>query len=187
MFKASNLPSIYSKNIGIPAENGRDFPSESTIRFKIPASNPSFFDPSESFLRFNIQLTNTNARMVLSNKIGPHCSFKNIRILSGDGSTVLEDLVNYPAIVNVLYDYTVGSAEIRKKSLTEIGVHPREMTHDQVLISNPLVTANTGNPANTDPTYNVVEICLPLHLGILRSDVIFPNVLMKGLYIELKF
>ena len=113
---------VQQTKVAIPAEHGLEYTAGQKIVIHIPPTI-KYFQPKESYLRFDVELNNTIANSVklqLDGETGAQVLIRDIRIMSGGaGSVLLEEIQNYNVITALKYDYETNDAIKSKRALTE--------------------------------------------------------------------
>lgn len=182
--------------ISVPAEHGLDYSPGQKIEFHIPAS-VNFFQPKESYLKFDVLLSNDSNPLFLQldGQLGGQVLIRDLRVYSGgSGRVLLEEYQNYNVLTAVKYDYELNDTIKQKRSLTEGCVYYDEkhrsttgLTQDTAnnLSNNPYFDAPTATRTGTEPSFKKCKCLLPLNTGIFSNDKIFPVGLTDGLIVEI--
>jgi hypothetical protein len=113
---------VQQTKVNIPAEHGLDYNAGQKIEIIVPPTI-KYFQPRESYLRFDVQLKvdSTNpVKLSLDGETGAQCLIRDIRIHSGgSGAVLLEELQNYNTLVALMYDYETNDAIKNKRAMTE--------------------------------------------------------------------
>ena len=190
---------IGQTQVAIPAEHGLDYNPGQKVEFHIPSS-VNFFQPKESYLKFDVELSNPTSRKVflqLDGQLGGQVLIRDLRIYSGGaGRVLLEEYQNYNVLTSVKYDYELNDTIKQKRALTEGCVYYDErnrstmgLTQDTAnnLANNPYFDAPAVSRPSTsaEPTFKKCKCLLPLNTGIFSNDKIFPVGLTDGLIVEI--
>lgn len=188
---------IGQTQIAIPAEHGLDYDPGQKVEFHIPASI-NFFQPKESYLKFEVELSNPTSHkafLQLDGQLGGQVLIRDLRIYSGGaGRVLLEEYQNYNVLTAVKYDYELNDTIKQKRALTEGCVYYDErnrsttgLTQDTAnnLANNPYFDAPAALRTEAEPTFKKCKCLLPLNTGIFSNDKIFPVGLTDGLIVEL--
>ena len=188
---------IGQTQIAIPAEHGLDYDPGQKVEFHIPASI-NFFQPKESYLKFEVELSNPTTHktfLQLDGQLGGQVLIRDLRIYSGGaGRVLLEEYQNYNVLTAVKYDYELNDTIKQKRALTEGCVYYDErnrsttgLTQDTAnnLANNPYFDAPAALRSDPEPTFKKCKCLLPLNTGIFSNDKIFPVGLTDGLIVEL--
>ena len=190
---------IGQTKIAVPAEHGLDYNPGQKIEFHIPSS-VNFFQPKESYLKFDVELTNPSNKIFLQldGQLGGQVLIRDLRIYSGgSGRVLLEEYQNYNVLTAVKYDYEINDTIKQKRALTEGCVYYDErnrgttgLTQDtnNNLNNNPYFKApGTGTRDSTsgEVEFKKCKCLLPLNTGIFSNDKIFPVGLTEGLIVEI--
>ena len=189
---------IGQTKIAVPAEHGLDYNPGQKIEFHIPSS-VNFFQPKESYLKFDVLLSNpTTAKtfLQLDGQLGGQVLIRDLRIYSGGaGRVLLEEYQNYNVLTSVKYDYELNDTIKQKRALTEGCVYYDEKNRSTTglrqdsannLSNNPYFDApTTGDRTASEPSLKKCKCLLPLNTGIFSNDKIFPVGLTDGLIVEI--
>ncbi len=189
---------IGQTKIAVPAEHGLDYDPGQKVEFHIPAS-VDFFQPKESYLKFDVELSNPTTHksfLQLDGQLGGQVLIRDLRIYSGGaGRVLLEEYQNYNVLTAVKYDYELNDTIRQKRGLTEGCVYYDErnrsttgMRQDTAnnISNNPYYDAPaTGDRTASEPTFKKCKCLLPLNTGIFSNDKIFPVGLTDGLIVEI--
>jgi len=188
---------IGQTQVAIPAEHGLDYDPGQKVEFHIPAS-VNFFQPKESYLKFEVELSNPTthkAFLQLDGQLGGQVLIRDLRIYSGGaGRILLEEYQNYNVLTAVKYDYELNDTIKQKRALTEGCVYYDErnrsttgLTQDSAnnLANNPYFDAPAALRSDPEPSLKKCKCLLPLNTGIFSNDKIFPVGLTDGLIVEL--
>mgnify|MGYP003639700999 CR=1 FL=1 len=186
----------------IPAEHGLDYSPGQKIEFHIPSS-VNFFQPKESYLKFDVELSNDSnpAFLQLDGQLGGQVLIRDLRIYSGgSGRVLLEEYQNYNVLTAFKYDYELNDTIKQKRALTEGCVYYDETTRsttgllqdsannvkNNAYFDTPGATRQTNADGSTnEPGFKKVKCLLPLNTGIFSNDKIFPIGLTDGLIVEI--
>jgi hypothetical protein len=189
---------IGQTKIAVPAEHGLDYDPGQKVEFHIPAS-VDFFQPKESYLKFDVELSNPTTHksfLQLDGQLGGQVLIRDLRIYSGGaGRVLLEEYQNYNVLTAVKYDYELNDTIRQKRGLTEGCVYYDErnrsttgMRQDTAnnISNNPYYDAPAkGDRTGSEPTFKKCKCLLPLNTGIFSNDKIFPVGLTDGLIVEI--
>ena len=191
---------IGQTKISIPAEHGLDYSPGQKIEFHIPAST-NFFQPKESYLKFDVELSSdaaAKAFLQLDGQLGGQVLIRDLRVYSGgSGRILLEEYQNYNVLAAVKYDYELDDSIKQKRSLTEGCVYYDDrhrsttgMTADTAnnLTNNPYFdppAAERTTTTTAEPVFKKCKCLLPLNTGIFSNDKVFPVGLTDGLIVEI--
>ena len=188
---------IGQTQIAIPAEHGLDYSPGQKIEFHIPSSI-GFFQPKESYLKFDVLLSNPTTSKTfiqLDGQLGGQVLIRDLRIYSGgSGRILLEEYQNYNVLTAVKYDYELNDTIRQKRALTEGCVYYDErnrstmgLNHDTAnnLANNPYFDAPAAERTAAEPVLKKCKCLLPLNTGIFSNDKIFPVALTDGLIVEI--
>tara|TARA_R110002167_G_scaffold6370_5_gene29534 strand:- start:60 stop:1880 length:1821 start_codon:yes stop_codon:yes gene_type:complete len=185
---------IGQTSISVPAEHGLDYDPGQKIEFQIPSSI-NFFQPKESYLKFDVELSNPSnpCFLQLDGQLGGQVLIKDIRIYSGGaGRILLEEFQNYNVLTAVKYDYEINDSEKQKRALTEGCVYYNEVSRSTTGLIQDTANNVSGNPyfkepgvTGLAPEFKKCRCLLPLNTGIFSNDKIFPVGLTEGLIVEI--
>jgi len=191
---------IGQTKISVPAEHGLDYSPGQKIEFHIPAS-VNFFQPKESYLKFDVLLSNpatAKAFLQLDGQLGGQVLIRDLRVYSGgSGRVLLEEYQNYNVLAAVKYDYELNDSIKQKRSLTEGCVYYDDRHRSTTglntdtannLSNNPYFDAPAAERTTTttaEPGFKKAKCLLPLNTGIFSNDKIFPVGLTEGLIVEI--
>jgi hypothetical protein len=187
MFKANNQ-NVYvaSKSQSVKPDVVSDVLPLDQIRLLIP-SFVGFVDPNETYLKFDLEITNARGVIVPDKKAGAHALFRNVLLRDGGNTTTLENLEDYNAQAAMLRPYTQQSSIHHKRELFE-GVQQDANNSGASLYyaaPNDLTGTTTRLNANTDPrTARKIEVYLQLRAGLFGGGIV-PVALMNGLRIQI--
>ena len=189
---------IGQQKIAIPAEHGLDYNPGQKMEFHIPSS-VDFFQPKESYLKFDVELSNpatATAFLQLDGQLGGQVLIRDLRIYSGgSGRVLLEEYQNYNVLTAVKYDYEINDTIKQKRSLTEGCVYYDERNRSTTGLVKDTANNVGNNPyfdapgatrgATAEPSFKKCKCLLPLNTGIFQNDKIFPVGLTDGLIVEI--
>jgi len=192
IFKAPRKQEVTTTWIEVESLNGKEFTSSSgKIDIYLPP-NIKYFDPSQSYLSFDLELENQDGTALNLLRQGASCLFRSIRIYSaGASAKLLEEIDNYNVYVDVLYQYTLSMiGDKDKKSMTELVQtwdNANNPYNENVYtpFQNPYNSGTTGT-ITTAKTSVKQRIQLPLHSGLFKKSEVFANALLGGIRIELQ-
>ena len=189
---------IGQTKIAVPAEHGLDYSPGQKIEFHIPSS-VNFFQPKESYLKFDVKITNNSNPIFLQldGQLGGQVLIRDLRIYSGgSGRVLLEEYQNYNVLTAVKYDYEINDTIKQKRSLTEGCVYYNQESRSTTGLVQDTANNVTNNPYFVEPTalrgatsnevtFKKCKCLLPLNTGIFSNDKIFPVGLTDGLIVEI--
>jgi hypothetical protein len=203
-WRTENKIPIVQTSSAITAENGLEFGENQIIRLDIPKST-KFIQPKESYLKFDFKINlpagEAPTRLQLDGKLGAQSIIKNLRIYSSaeSGAVLLEEILDYNAMVGVKYSYDGDDTVKNKRALTEggtvwcptnrgtLGNMKSNMmdTATNPYFKRPVLTAGNSRTTWSATDMLTVKCCLPLHSGIWSSERVYPN-LLTGLRVEIE-
>ncbi len=123
-----NSCSSKSRRVNIMGQNGSNYAAGQVLILNIPCSGNSVLCTTESYLRFNMNVTNGSggACSYRLDKAGGHGFIQRIRIYSG--SNILQDIDNYGILAKMMFDlqtsapYCAGKGSILSGQRSEMYV-----------------------------------------------------------------
>jgi hypothetical protein len=114
---------VKQTKVAIQAEHGLDYVSGQKITIIVPPT-VQYFQPKESYLKFEVQLNQGATTQPTRLQLDPHCGaqvlIKHIRISSGgSGAQLLEEYQDYNVLTALKYDYENDETIRSKRALTE--------------------------------------------------------------------
>lgn len=182
---------ISNKKISIFPNNQSDIGrggsnQQNQVFFDIP-SYTGFILPNQTHLKFNFIMTG-RGEVQPDPKCGFHSLFQTVRVQSGDGSALLEEMNDYSALQSSLFQYTKNQSIDNKRQLYE-GQCP---TVDDIDLDNQSFRLFNEQPMplgesrTTSLGKKMVEGYMPINTGLLNlNENILPVVALNGLNIEL--
>ena len=151
-----------SMRVNIAPQNGTDgYGLASTINFNIPTRRNLVMVPSESYLKFTHQVTNSSggANNYRWDSCGAHGLIQRIRIFHG--SNLLQDIDNYSLLAKMLFDLQVNTPSSYGKYSIIAGTRS-----DTFTTGNDVATINSPNATVLADTLTLVnEIKTALNAG----------------------
>jgi hypothetical protein len=178
----SSMARQYKTNIA-PQNGTGPYLLGDTIMLNIPTRNNLLLIPTESYLKFNVNVTSSaNGSYFRWDSCGAHGLIQRIRIFSG--SNLIEDTDNYGLLAKMLFDLQVSTdAAYGKYNITS-------GTRNDVVLANTLVptftpTVNVGLPvgntaADIQTSSNAVVANVNTALATLRNAVSSVNNINSG-------
>ena len=172
--------SIFPRNQGLYGRGGTEGKSN-IIRFNIPAFH-GYILPNQCYLKFNFQIDDgTIGEVQPDPSCGFHSLIQTVRVTSGDGSALIEELDDYNSLQSSIYQYTKNQSIENKRILNEgVSPNPTNATFNLFNEVRPAIqTEALGRP--------IVEGFMPINTGSLSlNPKILPVVGLNGLDIELQ-
>ena len=189
MFQSSPYATtVGSKSTIVPSDHQQDYRDGETMRFEVP-SFMSYIDPRQSYLKFQLGITNTTAtnhiRLKLDPSVGAQGVIDRIRIYDGNSQIQLENLENYAEFVATKNHYTRNESIQNKRELLEGLETAKLFTEGQLFNAYPETPVGQIIDASVDMNPNTIEIAMPLHSGVLGGSSLFPVELFDGLRMEI--
>ena len=186
MFKA-NKSDVYipSKSQSIKPDVISDVGPLQQIRLNIP-SFVSFLDPNESYLKFNLQMTNNRGIIVPNKKGGAHSLFRNVILRDGNNNTTLSNIEDYNSLACMVRPYTEQSSIRHRRELMEGVQHDANNSGASLYYAAPPTLETTATAGRNQPARaaNIIECYIKLRAGLLRGGIV-PLALMHGLRIQI--
>lgn len=190
-FKASNLKEITTSWTDVQSTGAKEYTEDSgKIDLYIPP-NIAYFDPSQSYLNFDVELTDSDGTPIEPLRQGISSIIRSIRIYSaGAESQLLEEIDNYSLWTDILYSYTQNLVgDLDKKSMTELTKTWNYLNNPKDEIAyTPFFNAYDGSTGDfTTQRTPCKQTCnLYLNTGLFRNSEIFANNLVGGLRLEIQ-
>ena len=194
---------VKQTQVSVPSTNGRSYSATAgqagqRMDFEIPPS-VKFMDGKNSYLQFDVKLSAgaIPTRLTLDPFIGGQSLVKNIRIYSGSRGTLLEEISDYNAKVQIQYSYDTDDSLKKLRAMKEGCLVPAVRTRGTMgtsvsnntdLMNNPYFKPKLVNVADAAWGVNdfvTAKLSLPIHSGIFAdSSKIFPVMMTQGLFVE---
>ena len=194
---------VKQTQVSVPSTNGRSYSATAgqagqRMDFEIPPS-VKFMDGKNSYLQFDVKLSAgaIPTRLTLDPFIGGQSLVKNIRIYSGSRGTLLEEISDYNAKVQIQYSYDTDDSLKKMRAMKEGCLVPAVRTRGTMgtsvsnntdLMNNPYFKPKLVNVADAAWGVNdfvTAKLSLPIHSGIFAdSSKIFPVMMTQGLFVE---
>ena len=190
---------IGQSSISVPSLNDLDYSPGQKITILVPKT-VGFFAPEQTYLKARLELNTTigdapyNTLLQLNPEIGGQALIKTLRVLSGNNSTILEEVENYNTMVQLKYDYDSNNDILSKRALTEGCSNTPSTCRSNVLVpetgrddlvTNPAFESSTSSTHGVKKTNRSIYLTLPIRSGLLSGSKIFPCLLTDGLRIEI--
>ena len=209
-WRSDNVVKIGETTVSIPSDLGQSYvvaDVDRRVSFEIPKS-VKFLDGSASYLEFKMKINHPDpaaigaqgsATRLQCDPAGAAMIVRNLRIYSGDRSTLIEEINEYNQLVALKHDYDSDQAmrEVNRLEQGGCAYQPRcastrgaSQGEYNDLFTNPWFKAPETARNPMDVQYdvvagqNTVKCCVPLKLSGVFSGEIWPNML-TGLYVEL--
>ena len=196
-FQSDEKIPLNQKSLTFNSSNGLSYQEGNKIIIEIPPETCEFFDPSQSYLNFDVKI-NTNSPtknylMQLDPYLGAQVLLRDIRAYNLQG-VLLEEMVNVNVLSNIMCQYSDTKNNQNKHGLTtgEVLHNPEQRTWaaKDTRVEKSRETNTQYNPyftkdATGTATYNTVPICMKLPLGIMQSKRIWANGTFMGLRLEI--
>ena len=200
------LPVSQTK-VSIPSENGLSYSGGQRMIFTIPAGQVEYFNPVNTTLQFDFKISLPSAvgtmptRLQLDPQLGGNVLIQHLRIYGNSAEMpLLEELQDVNVLGALRYDYDKNDNICKKRAITEgCGIWDSRVRSEfggqrrlgNSAINNPYFTPNVSTSelvfgaVGSDTGQRTAKLILPLHMsGIFGSSVVFPNLLVNGLRLE---
>tara|TARA_R110001592_G_scaffold16397_1_gene69938 strand:+ start:848 stop:2632 length:1785 start_codon:yes stop_codon:yes gene_type:complete len=181
-----------AKSVIVFDEKRSNYTKGQEIRIKIPATSCPVVSARDTYLRFKVVLSHSDADvdarmpMILNSLVGGAGLIKTLSIYAMKDNTLLEQIDNYALLAYLQAYYGDSENDKNIKALTEGAVSNKEK------LRNPFYEVITDTGAGNGHEiagYKEVEICLPLKLSGLLSPKAYnrslPVVALGGLEIRI--
>ena len=171
-------------------EKRSDYKQGEEVRIKIPATSVAVLSPRNTFLRFRINITNSDITdgmlpAILNSELGGASLIRTLSIYSNDG-TLLEQIDNYNLLAYLQSYYSTNDTERSMKGLIEGATSTKNKTQNPFYsVKDEVLVSGAYGPL----TRKEVEICLPLRLSGLLNPLnhngSIPVIALGGLEIRI--
>ena len=196
---------ISQTKVSIPSENGLSYSGGQRMIFTIPAGQVEYFNPINTLLQFDFKITlpagQHPTRLQLDPQLGGNVLIQHLRIYGNSAEMpLLEELQDVNVLGALRYDYDKNDNICKKRALTEgCGIYDPRVRAEfggQQKVGNSAINSPyfTPNVSTDEDVFGAVgsatgmrtaKLILPLHMsGIFGSSVVFPNLLVNGLRLE---
>ena len=198
---------ISQTKVSIPSENGLSYSGGQRMIFTIPAGQVEYFNPINTLLQFDFKIKLPSAggtlptRLQLDPQLGGNVLIQHLRIYGNSAEMpLLEELQDVNVLGALRYDYDKNDNICKKRALTEgCGIYDPRVRAEfggqhklgNSAINSPYFTPNVSgsekvfDATDSDTGMRTAKLILPLHMsGIFGSSVVFPNLLVNGLRLE---
>ena len=197
---------VSQTQVSIPSTNGRSFTLNAgtgtrRLDFEIPPT-VKFMDGKNSSLVFDIKLAigagSLPTRLSLDPFTGGNSLIKNLRIYSGSRLTLLEEISDYNAKVQIQYSYNTDDSLKKMRAMKEgcllttvenRGTQGTSVSNNIDTSTNPYykpILAVTADTETMNADFVTAKLTIPIHSGIFADGdgSIFPVLMTQGLFIE---
>lgn len=150
------------------------------IKFNIP-QYLGFIDPRETYLKFQLTMSG-RGKPKPDPRGGAHSLIRDVIITDGTGSTTLEEIQDYNALVNTWWDYTANQSINDKRDMYEGRSASKNQDAQLYYTAAPSYLAGAVATSSTRLT---PDILMSLKTGIFGGGKVFPVVATKGLRVSL--
>ncbi len=191
LFTSQPKIKVGQNSVSFVSQNGLEYSPGQKIVVEIDDS-VQFFDPQQSFLKFDVEIDLNSAThnylCQLDPLLGGSVLLEDVKCFNRAG-VLLEEYPNYYTWANVDTLYSETDTSINKDGLTEgvVAHNPQQKSWaggKYTRFTNSQFNPYFRKDATGNVSYNKVRICLKLKTGIMKSKTIFPNRLMGGLKFE---
>lgn len=186
MFKSQqNAQMIPAKSQILKPDVVSDVVGGSQVRLLIP-SYVSFLDPTDSYLKFKVQITDPRGIVVPDPHAAAHSLIRNLIIRDGANTTTIESIEDYNSMMAMLRPFTEQSSIKHVRELYEGQQSDPNQDGSSLFYPAPstLAAATTWDTAQTlKRSANEVEVMIKLGAGIFGGSVV-PIALLQGLRIQ---
>jgi len=187
MFKVNSANQyIASKSQSVKPDVISDVGPNEQIRLLVP-SFVGFLDPTETYLKFDLEMVNTRGIQVPDSKIGAHALFRNVILRDGSNQCSLESIEDYNACAALTRPFTQQSSILHKRELFEGVQQDANNSGASLYYAAPqdLTGATTAtNAITTKRESKKVEIYLQLKAGFFGGGIV-PVAAMNGLRLQI--
>lgn len=186
MFKSSDASSfVASKSVSVKPEVVSDVKSLDQIRLLIP-SFVQFYDPTQSYLRFQLKMEDARGVVIPDAKAGAHALFRNVIIRDGSNSATIHNLEDYNVAVSMTRPFTEQSSIKHKRELFEGVQQDANNSGASLYYGAPQSLAGTSvnSPQTAEREAKTIEVYLQLQAGIM-ADKVVPNMALQGTRIQI--
>lgn len=197
---------ISQTKVSIPSENGLSYSGGQRMIFTIPAGQVEYFNPINTLLQFDFKIKLPSGgfptRLQLDPQMGGNVLIQHLRIYGNSAEMpLLEELQDVNVLGALRYDYDKNDNICKKRALTEgCGIYDPRVRAEfggqhklgNSAINSPYFTPNVSasekvfDATDSDTGMRTAKLILPLHMsGIFGSSVVFPNLLVNGLRLEI--
>jgi len=177
------MQNLVTKNQFIYSDRkNTEYKSEEVINVFAPP-NMAMVNTKEVFMVFDVKLSSSQYKGCLCPSAGAYSLFRNIQIMDGTGSTVLETLDSYATLQALKY-------HMEKLDSTEnlYALHEGK-PNKNVLNQNDSSLNQYCDATKAEDYYTTVKVTLPLYCsGLLNPNrkYLTPNVALRGLRIQME-
>ena len=197
---------ISQTKVSIPSENGLSYSGGQQMIFTIPAGQVEYFNPINTALQFDFKITlpsgKSTTRLQLDPALGGNVLIRHIRVFGNSAEMpLLEELQDVNVLGALRYDYDKNDNIVKKRSITQgCGIWDSRVRGEfgnQRRLGNSAMDSSFFTPNTNDSEdvfdadgsvsgHRTAKLILPLHMsGIFGSSVVFPNLLVSGLRLEI--
>jgi len=181
MFRSTDQSTfVASKSVSVKPDVVSDVSALDQIRMLIP-SFIQFYDPTQSYLRFQLKINDARGIVIPDSKCGAHALIRNLVIRDGSNSATIHNLEDYNVGVAMSRPYTEQSSIAHKRELFEGVQKDANNSGSSLYYGAPQSLAGTSvNAPSTDAREaKTIEVYLQLQAGIL-ADKVVPNIALQG-------
>ena len=186
MFKSAQpTQMIPAKSQVLKPDVVSDVVGGSQVRLLIP-SYVSFLDPTDSYLKFKIQITDPRGIVVPDPHAAAHSLIRNLVIRDGANTTTIESIEDYNSMMAMLRPFTEQSSIKHVRELYEGQQSDPNQDGSSLFYPAPLSLDGAGTwdtAQSTKRSANEVDVMIKLGAGIFGGSVV-PVALLQGLRIQ---
>ena len=187
MFKVNSANQyIASKSQSVKPDVISDVGPNEQIRLLVP-SFVGFMDPTETYLKFELQMSNARGVIVPDSKCGAHALFRNVIIRDGANQCSIESIEDYNACAGLTRPFTQQSSIMHKRELFEGVQQDANNSGASLYYDAPVDLTGATNQATaklSERTANKVEIYMQLKAGFFGGGIV-PVAAMNGLRLQI--
>ena len=174
--------------------------------FTLPAGQVEYFNPVNTKLQFDLKIKlpsgQAPTRLQLDPQLGGNVLIRHIRIYGNSAEMpLLEELQDVNVLGALRYDYDKNDSLCKKRAITQgcsiwdsrcRGEFGNVRRLGNSALNSPYFTPNVSaselifDADASDTGHRSAKLILPLHMsGIFGSSVVFPNLLVSGIRVEI--
>lgn len=158
----------------IITDRNSEYVASDVIELFIPPEVVPMLNPAETYLKFIIDVKNTNLCVQPDERAGAASLISEIQVFDGQNQTLLEQLEDFNSWTATYNHYNQTSGLRNMRALMEGQSRSQDGFVTSLYYTPQLITGNVYRP---------VEVCLPLHMSGIFSpkSSVFPVLLTNGL------
>lgn len=189
MYSVQNSMPLDSFSVIQPSTSQAEYSEGQICRFMLPRSL-GFFDPANSFLELQVQLSGNNYPMTFSNDCGANMMIEFIKISQNGVQIEQIDRYNNLAQLKKCYSETFNERQRHSaKDLSRVNNSSQQNSFKVGNESNPTFAGRLGGLGDTSANFNkTTNVYLDLNLtGLFSHTSLVPLVAMGDVEIEIRF